>query len=221
MKIDITFKDLSESEANKLFAKLSEPAAQLDLPFENNVKVTQEEIQTIFGKDVKEDARGFPWDERIHAQSKRLNKDGTWKKKKGVSDEETARVEAELQNKIAAASALPTPQAEQPVTIPNFLQPKADNTPAPQADAPTTPAPTTPAPQADAPASSARNFVNLMTLIGQLNGSGKTDSGYVHTIVSRTAQAFNTQLTTITDIMQQPQMIEYAFSLIENDGFSA
>jgi len=41
------------------------------------------------------DSRDMPWDERIHAASKAINSDGTWRKKRGVSDEIVAEVEAE------------------------------------------------------------------------------------------------------------------------------
>lgn len=42
------------------------------------------------------DAAGLPWDERIHASSKALNADGTWRRKRGVDETTVARVEAEL-----------------------------------------------------------------------------------------------------------------------------
>ena len=42
------------------------------------------------------DANNMPHDERIHAGSKALNTDGTWRKKRGVSDELVRRVEAGL-----------------------------------------------------------------------------------------------------------------------------
>ena len=41
------------------------------------------------------DANNMPHDERIHAGSKALNTDGTWRKKRGVSDELIRSVEAE------------------------------------------------------------------------------------------------------------------------------
>jgi hypothetical protein len=41
------------------------------------------------------DANNMPHDERIHAGSKALNADGTWRKKRGVSDELIRSVEAE------------------------------------------------------------------------------------------------------------------------------
>jgi len=42
------------------------------------------------------DKRGFPWDERIHASSKAVNKDGTWRYKRNTSQETIDAVEAEL-----------------------------------------------------------------------------------------------------------------------------
>lgn len=42
------------------------------------------------------DSAGYPWDERIHAGSRATVADGTWRKKRGVSPEEVAAVEATL-----------------------------------------------------------------------------------------------------------------------------
>lgn len=44
------------------------------------------------------DANGMVWDERIHSSSREMNKDGTWRKRRGVSDELVKQVEAELRN---------------------------------------------------------------------------------------------------------------------------
>jgi hypothetical protein len=44
--------------------------------------------------ETEQDLTG--WDERIHAASKTRNSDGSWRKKRGVSDELVAVVEAEL-----------------------------------------------------------------------------------------------------------------------------
>ena len=48
------------------------------------------------------DARDMLWDERIHAASKAINSDGTWRKKRGVSDEIVACVEAEYTPPVSA-----------------------------------------------------------------------------------------------------------------------
>ena len=48
------------------------------------------------------DADGVKWDKRIHSSSKELNKDGTWRKRRGVADELVRQVEAELRGVYTA-----------------------------------------------------------------------------------------------------------------------
>lgn len=52
------------------------------------------------------------WDERIHAASKTRNSDGSWRKKRGVSDELVAAVEAELRGETTEATDTPDTTAE-------------------------------------------------------------------------------------------------------------
>jgi len=68
------------------------------------------------------DKNNLPWDERIHAGTKALNADGTWKKRRGVDDATIASVTAELQGTPAPA---PAPVVETPAPTP---------TPVPAAD---------------------------------------------------------------------------------------
>lgn len=56
------------------------------------------------------DVKGMPWDARIHSNGRTLIQAGTWKYKKGVSDETIDAVEAELRG-----ASVPTPPA---VTVP-------------------------------------------------------------------------------------------------------
>lgn len=87
------------------------------------------------GESPLADSSGLPWDERIHSLSgdgsKPLNANGTWRRKRGVSDELVAQVEAELRG-----SGHPTPQA--PVAVP------VPPAPAIAATAPTTAPPAPP-----------------------------------------------------------------------------
>ena len=55
------------------------------------------------------DKNGLPWDERIHAGTKALNGDGTWKKRRGVDDATVAAVTAELTGAAPAPTPEPTP----------------------------------------------------------------------------------------------------------------
>lgn len=58
------------------------------------------------------DKNGLPWDERIHAGTKALNTDGTWKKRRGVDDATVAAVTAELTSAAPQPEPTPTPQPE-------------------------------------------------------------------------------------------------------------
>ena len=62
------------------------------------------------------DADGLPHDERIHASTKTKVGGNKWKRKRNVSDEEFAKVAAELRNKIAQIQIeIPAPPIVQPV----------------------------------------------------------------------------------------------------------
>lgn len=58
------------------------------------------------------DKNGLPWDERIHAGTKALNGDGTWKKRRGVDDATIAAVTAELTGADPQPEPTPAPQPE-------------------------------------------------------------------------------------------------------------
>lgn len=88
----------------------------------NNTDDTAE-VETVNDAPPATDKNGLPWDERIHAGTKALNADGTWKKRRGVDDATVAAVTAEL------TGATPVPE---PTPAP---------TPAPQAEPAPTPAP--------------------------------------------------------------------------------
>ncbi len=72
------------------------------------------------------DKNGLPWDERIHAGTKALNADGTWKKRRGVDDATVASVTAELSGTTSTPAPTPAPQVETPAPTP-----QPEPTPAP------------------------------------------------------------------------------------------
>lgn len=99
------------------------------------------------------DVNGMPWDERIHSGNKATKDDGSWRRRRGVSDELVASVEAELRNRapvpVPAAAPAPAPvMPAAPVPIPT---PPAASVPAPApAPAPVMPpVPPMPAPVAE------------------------------------------------------------------------
>jgi len=63
---------------------------------------------------VQVDKRGFPWKAEIHSSTKAMNKDGTWRRRQGVSDELVAQVEAQLKQVMAIPSPSPVPPAPAP-----------------------------------------------------------------------------------------------------------
>lgn len=60
------------------------------------------------------DRDGFPWDTRIHGKEKTKNKDGTWRKRRGVEDATVLVVEGELRAIMGVPT--PPPSGSAPVT---------------------------------------------------------------------------------------------------------
>lgn len=56
--------------------------------------------------DLAADADGLTWDSRIHSSSKEFNKDGTWRKRRGVNTDLVMQVEAELRQRVLVTKAL-------------------------------------------------------------------------------------------------------------------
>jgi len=106
------------------------------------------------------DKHGIPWDERIHASTKGLNKDGTWRYRRGVDESTIKAVEQEL---------LMTPPAH--MVRPAETAPGVTDAPATTAAPPVTIQPPTGAPAPEpapaaamaAPAVTYESVVDLMT----------------------------------------------------------
>lgn len=166
------------------------------------------------------DKNGLPWDERIHSPSKAINQDGSWRGKKGVSAEEKERVTAELTGKPqiqtnpedrqdpAAPVTPPMPQAQPAPTPPQAAAPMpvVDQAPTPQPVA---------QPAAANPQQSFQNF--MQTLAPQMQ-SGVVDTNHLAVLTNEIATAFNVQLSAITDIANNQQMIDYAIGCLTRDG---
>lgn len=72
--------------------------------------------ETVVATNAEYDSDGYPYDNRIHSAGKSINRDGTWRYKKGVEKDFIKQVEATLPRKTNAhASATVTlPQAVNP-----------------------------------------------------------------------------------------------------------
>ena len=100
------------------------------------------------------DANGLPWDARIHAGSKALNKNGTWRYRRGVDEGIVEAVEAELMGLLSTPVAPPPPPAQETTAPP----PPAQETTAPPPPAQETTAPPPPVEGMTVPA-----FLRLVT----------------------------------------------------------
>lgn len=153
-----TDKESLESVFNGLVKQSGEMLVKIDMPVHRladigatNIKFEEsdntdrdtlpDDVQQFIGEDTAADldADGLPWDERIHSGSRKVNKDGTWKKRKGVDDDTVASVTAELRAAVNAgteASAVPPPPA------PGVAAPAVPPPPAPPVPASEPPAAT-------------------------------------------------------------------------------
>lgn len=169
------------------------------------------------------DSAGLPWDERIHSGSKKKNADGKWKLRKNVDEALVKSVEAEnrgaggqlpafLQNKPAPAQ--PAAPATVPPTVPAI---SVANATAPVAP----PAPASPI-MAQPQAPLARDFSGLMLKISNLFATKQITPDYPNTIVARINAGFQIDsVKTLTDVANDPRMVEYAWQCLEVDGKAA
>ena len=103
------------------------------------------------------DTRGYPWDERIHASSKALNTDGSWRYRRGVEKETINAVEMELKGFSEPTTPVVVPAVPPVVEAVNGM--------------PIAPAP---APAAtELPDVSSMTFVQLMQKLTPLTATGK------------------------------------------------
>ena len=114
------------------------------------------------------DKNGLPWDARIHASTKAINADGTWRNKRGVDAATLTTVEAELRQTMAAPAPASVMTAPAPVATERTfaVAPPSATTAVPVAPAPVAaPIPTAPAPSVAAPTPGAMTFKEFMSFM--------------------------------------------------------
>lgn len=118
---------------------------------------------SVAGVDL--DAKGMPWDNRIHAESKGKIADGTWRKKRNLDPTVLAQVEAELRQVMGAPGVAPLAPSTAPIAPTPPLAPAAPvtaNLPTASVSQPVA-APLPPAPVAgEVPADARGMFVALV-----------------------------------------------------------
>jgi len=203
MKYGIIIQDLDRDQVDEVLAKLDGEAVAV----------------VAGGNEGEFDSKGMPWDERIHAGTKAKNKDGSWKAKRGVDDATFAAVEQELRGRVAA----PVPTMPSAPTAPvapaagETIDQKIARVEQNMGIAPPT-APAAPA----APVAPTRDFNGLMAFISNLFRTNAITTpnphAYPDTIVARINQGFNiTTVTTLTDIANDANMVNYAWQCIDVD----
>lgn len=164
------------------------------------------------------DKNGLPWDARIHSgppSKKPKNQDGTWRRKRGVGDDEVAAVEAELRQvmgaqPVAAAPLAPAPPPAAPPAAPPVAA--APAAPAPVASPPSVPAaPVSTASPADG-ATPAPSFTDLMRRITSLQTAGHLDNAKTGEL----CQSLN--LTSVRDFVHRADMIPQMLVLLSDLG---
>jgi hypothetical protein len=149
------------------------------------------------------DAVGLPWDERIHAGSKVLNADGTWRKRRGVDDKTVAAVEAELRGGEPKPDATP--------------QPTEDAAPAPQpieTDANVTEGDVSIVTGVDMSTPAPRTYTaqDAMKLIGSAMSSGSREPTYIAELCQ------NAGVAQITDMFGNPDALAAIVAKLRTDG---
>jgi len=87
------------------------------------------------------DINGIPWDERIHAGSKALNKNGSWKARRGVDDSVVKSVRAELEAITPVVTPTLVDAPPPPASAPSVAPPPSAPTVTPSVAPPPAPAP--------------------------------------------------------------------------------
>lgn len=132
----------------RMMEKLEKIEARLDaqegkpvtVTIENKTEATLVTEKTESGATVTTvelDKNGIPWDERIHAGTKRKNADGTWSLKKGVDKDLATKIIAEYQAAAPKTPAVPAPPAKSGVPTPLTPPAKPGVPKAPEAAGPT------------------------------------------------------------------------------------
>lgn len=159
---------------------------------------------------VELDAKGLPWDGRIHAATKGKNADGSWRGKKGVGKEVIESVTAELK----AALGAPAPTAPPAAPVPPADAPAAAAPPPPSApvsDAPSAAPPPSEAPPAATPApvpvappagaSPAAEFARVMRVVTEAQTAGRL------TPENTAAAVAAVGLAALKDLLVRPDLI--------------
>lgn len=186
-KADVEKKWVAPESEQQQIPMFEQPAAQPNLPVPPVSIAPKQDSE-----DASVDSTGLPWDERIHSSTKALNKDGTWKKRRGVPELTVDKVEAELRG--VAVDDTPAPAMPQ---LPPLPQQQATPPAMPQLP---------PIPQ------QTRDFNNALTRIQSGFKDGKMNANTIKEI----SEALG--VSSITDINGNEDLVVQAHTLLDGYG---
>lgn len=170
------------------------------------------EVATTSGAEV--DVAGMAWDTRIHSRGKSKNVDGTWRRKRGISEELIKQVEAEIKNSDLSTDTL-VPAIPAPIPAPVAIggataNPFANTQGAGNTNNGTVAPAVPPVPQAAPVGAAVRSYSDLETLISQLILSNQTDGAKVMAVCAANSLA---AVTLLKDA--DPSLIAKVYAEIE------
>lgn len=227
MKFDVIIKDLTEQEFATLQQKLSGVTA-LDVLIPQTtvaqvlapaVAESEDEAGSTASDGAGVDSQGLPWDARIHSSSKKKKADGSWNRRKNLSDEEFERVKKELLGQTPVAPASPQPvMTPPPAIVPVTVAPSVPFAPVPTVNV-APPAPVAPAPLPPPAPAATRDFNSLMSRIQKNFQAGKIDMNSINGLLVEINGMTGSQLTQITDVASNQQLVDIAHNVMDSKGY--
>lgn len=193
--------DIKPNEVDALPEELNErrfETVELD-------KQQQEEIQELAEQVKPEtDAEGLPWDERIHSSNQKTKADGSWHRKKGITDDYFEEIKAELMG-------TPIEQAQQaPAQV-------VEQTQAFTPPVPATPETVVPSP-ALAPVAQPNDFNSILARIQNAFATGRATMTLMPDLVAEINQRGNVQMGSVTDMVGNQNLIDIAAQVLTEKG---
>lgn len=95
MKIDLTITDMNPEEFAQIFTKINGVEPVVSKTDITEVNMPKTDITESVEPDAV-DKDGLHWDARIHSSNHKMNADGRWQRRRGISDAEFESVKNEL-----------------------------------------------------------------------------------------------------------------------------
>lgn len=245
MKFNLNITDMSAEEFATVFASINIPNKITIEP--TLVTKAESEVTEASDETINFDVDKLPWDARIHSSNHKINSDGRWQRRRGVSDVEFNKVKNELlgvQEPVATfiepnapiSTPVVAPAPVEPHVIPMTVAPVV--APAPEelakvppyaAYTPYAPTPVTPEPVAPTPATAPvtptpviDSNVLFQTIVEKVkNGftQQKIAPNDLHELVARTNTQFGTACHDVTGFKDNIPALQFIIDDLTVRGF--